>query len=552
MIRTSVSLLATVSLAVTAGGCAVGGCAMSPPSWDDDDAAYDGDDGGVYSDDDDDNADDDDSNDDDDYTDDDTGDDDDNEGDDDDTEDGLEDPCDGLPEEPSTLFMSADDSNSQAAPALARQLIEEGDVIDLFEDPRSYEFLNYYNFYFPPAAPGHVDLVPQIRLDEDGEYSLMIGVVGQEWESIGRRPRVLTFSVDSSGSMSGQPMARVQEVLRAIAGNLEQGDTVNMVAWDSNAITTLAMEVVDGPDDPDLMGAIDDLVASGSTDLDNGLQEAYVLAQASYNEEALNRVILLSDGGANTGVVEETLIAEHADDGEAEGIYLVGVGMDDPAYQYDDTLMNVITDAGKGAYIYIDSNSEADDIFGDDERFLTVMEIGAREVQLSMEMPEGFMMTEFFGEEVSEDPEAVEPQHLAPNDAMVFFQRLVDCTPELHDGSEEFVFSVDWIDPLTREERTDSVTMTMDEMLAAAGTQLLKADVITGYSRALVDVLDQANADRWDYIDEYITLANDAYFITGDTDLAQIVTLLGTFQQNFDGNAVPEERLRPPRTLPVD
>ncbi len=546
MIRTSVSLLATVFLALLLGACA------SPSDRSDDDDAFDGDDGGAYSDDDD-------VTDDDDFSDDDTGDDDDNEGDDDDnegddddTEDAVEDPCDEIPEEPTTLYMSADDSNSQAAPALARQLIEEGDTIELFEDPRSYEFLNYYNFYFPPAEAGHVDLVPQIRLDEDGEYSLMIGVVGQAWESIGRRPRVLTFSVDSSGSMAGYPMQRVQSVLRAIAGNLDEGDTVSMVAWDTNALTPLEMEEVDGPDDPELMAAIDALVASGSTDLDNGLQVAYQLAQSAYNEEALNRVILLSDGGANTGVVEETLIAEHADDAEAEGIYLVGVGMDDPAIHYDDTLMNVITDAGKGAYVYIDSNSEADHIFGDDERFLTVMEIGAREVQLSMEIPEGFVMTEFFGEEFSEDPEDVEPQHLAPNDAMVFYQKLVDCEPEAHDGTEVFTFTATWIDPLTREEREDSVSMTMDEMVAAAGAQLLKAEVITAYSRALVDVLDEANADRWDYIDEIITVANDAYFITGDADLADIVALLGEFQQNFANNVAQDELMRSPRTLPVD
>ena len=82
---------------------------------------------------------------------------------------------------------------------------------------------------------------------------------------------------------------------------------------------------------------------------------AYAEAVAMYGEDRLNRVILLSDGGANVGVTEETLIGEHADDAESEGIYLVGVGMDEVGGAYDDALMDAVTAlSGSGpAYFFL-------------------------------------------------------------------------------------------------------------------------------------------------------------------------------------------------------
>jgi len=211
----------------------------------------------------------------------------------------------------------------------------------------------------------------------------------------------------------------------------------------------------------------------------------------------------------------------------------VGIGMDDAAGSYNDRLMDAISDLGKGAYVYIDTEDEAAVMFGDDERFLTVMEIAAMDVQLEMVMPAGYVMQEFHGEEYSEDPSEVEPQHLAPGDAMLFHQILVDCTPGAHDGSEVFELSVIWIDPLTRSPMSDSITFTASQMLDAAGPQLAKADVVVDYALALTEVWDQPTADRDAYLDERIQAAQTAYFDTGDDDLQEIAELLTAYKNNL-------------------
>jgi len=512
------------------------------PGMDDDDAASDDD---VASDDDDDDdasdddvSDDDTSGDDDvsdddvsdddvsddDVSDDDTGDDD-ATGDDDTTEPEV---CDEVTTEPRTLVMSADDSNSQAAPALARQWIREGVAID--GGMRPYEFLNYYTFNYPAASAGHVDILPQMHVNDDGDYAILVAVVAPDWDAVGRRPRSITFSVDRSGSMGGQPLRNVRATMCEIAGNLQQGDIVSVVTWDSSTSTPLENELVDGPFDADLMAVIDSLNSGGSTNLNAGLTRAYELAEAAYDEDRLNRVLLMSDGGANTGQTDEDIIAVHSEDGDAEGIYLAGIGTASTAHYFDERLMNQVTDAGKGAYVYIDTADEADHIFGDDERFLSVMEVAAREVHLAITLPAGYALQVFHGEEVSGDPHEVEPQHLSPNDAMLYHFVIADCDPANHDGSETFEFRVDWTHPATREAMVDNASFTLDEMLASADSQIVKADAVVEYAKTLIDAPQLTTADGIALIDETIAQVQDAYAQTGDEDLQEIASLLEEYK----------------------
>src|SRR4029079_11725586 len=133
---------------------------------------------------------------------------------------------------------------------------------------------------------------------------------------------------------------------------------VNMVTWNTNNNTLLSGYPVTGPSDPKVLALINGLQASGGTDLHSGLVAGYNLAQANYGTDRLNRLILISDGGANVGVTDKDLIALHSQDADKEGIYLVGVGAG-PAEFYSDELMDTVTDKGRGAYVYLDTPAEA-------------------------------------------------------------------------------------------------------------------------------------------------------------------------------------------------
>lgn len=116
--------------------------------------------------------------------------------------------------------------------------------------------------------------------------------------------------------------------------------------------------------DPTILKTADALTANGGTDLHAGLTRGYALAQKNYLRDASNRVILVSDGGANLGVVSKNLIARHAKDSGKDGIYLAGIDVVTDRSYYD-ALMDAVSDAGKGASIFVHNDAEASRTVGD-------------------------------------------------------------------------------------------------------------------------------------------------------------------------------------------
>lgn len=146
--------------------------------------------------------------------------------------------------------------------------------------------------------------------------------------------------------MEGNPIARERAAVAAMASALQAGDVVNAVTWSDDQVPVLEGHTVTGPDDPVLVSLAASLEANGSTNLEAGLRTSYDLANKYRGAGRLNRVVLISDGQANVGIASEELIGANAEDQDAEGTYLVGVGVGDGV---NDTLMNVVTDAGRGA-----------------------------------------------------------------------------------------------------------------------------------------------------------------------------------------------------------
>jgi Ca-activated chloride channel homolog len=440
--------------------------------------------------------------------------------------------CDDATDEEVVWYLSADDSNSQADATHTRHLITGRDMYA--HGLRTWEFLNYYDFDYSPADEGHVAVVPQLRPvpGDPGAYSLLVGVTSPSMDLAERPPLNITLSVDTSGSMGGPGIGRAKDSMIAMASALQEGDVVSMVRWETSQTIVLDSHVVNGADDAVFLEAIEGLNTGGSTNLSTGLSAAYQLAEANYAPEKTNRVILISDGGANVGTTDEELIAQHADDGEQEAIYMVGVGTP-PAQEYNDLLMDTVTDAGKGAYVYVDRALEAERQFGPDG-LTRNLAVAARDVRLELTLPAGVMMEVFHGEEASTDPTEVQPQHLAPNDSMLYHQVIRDCS-DLDADELEFVFTVTWEDPITREPKVDVAVATLAELEAGAVDQLVKAEAILLYVEALQAVWQIPDwDDRRPYLDDvYGLLVAASLAAPDDPDLSELVDLMDVFRGEF-------------------
>jgi len=422
------------------------------------------------------------------------------------------------------LYLSPDDSNSMSSPVQAREAAF-GTFSSLSAVPiRPWEFFNYYDFDYPPAEPGTVNVTPELMATSTaGEYILQIGVSSATMSEASRPPVNLTLVLDTSGSMSGHSMDMLKATGFAIAASLREGDTVSMVTWNTSNAEVLASHIVQQPNDPILLSAIQALEASGGTDLHGGLVAGYDLAQRVYDKARINRLLLVSDGGANVGVTDIELIGSHADANDEDGIYLIGVGVGDSSTYHDD-LMDAVTDAGKGASVFIASEDEARRMFHRD--FIKTTEIAARNVQLQLDLPPGFSIVKFSGEEYSTDPAEIEPQHLAPNDSMVFHQRIATCDPQSVVDDMPLGVTVAFQDGRTRQPHQVSVTIPFGARLRAPSARMHKGVAVSAYADALKEIRDSGPRADELLAQARADLETATSVSPGDPDLGEMLSVL--------------------------
>ena len=132
-----------------------------------------------------------------------------------------------------------------------------------------------------------------------------------------------------------------------------------------------------------ILGAIDELQPGGSTNLEAGLRLGYEQARESYDEDAVNVVVLCSDGVANVGQTGPGSIIDQIAEEGADGIHLVTVGFG--MGNYNDHLMEQLADLGDGFYSYVDTFEETERLFGTDLTTTLVPVAGEARAQVAFD-----------------------------------------------------------------------------------------------------------------------------------------------------------------------
>jgi len=254
-----------------------------------------------------------------------------------------------------------------ASYAVTRRYLDAGHLPPP-EAVRVEEFLNSFDYGDPPPRHGDFRLIlegaPSAFAPGRGYVTLRVGIRAREVRESQRPPAVLVFCVDVSGSMAGgNRLGLVKRALVELLDHLRPDDRVGLVVYGSRGRVLL---------DPttqhrNIRRAIDRLEPGGSTNAEEGLVLAYRLLDEyadGRNDGRILRVILCSDGVANTGSTGADEILEKIRMERQHGIELstVGFGMGN----YNDILMERLADAGDGRYAYVDSIDEARKIFVDE------------------------------------------------------------------------------------------------------------------------------------------------------------------------------------------
>lgn len=229
---------------------------------------------------------------------------------------------------------------------------------------------------FRIAAEGSQDLWapgPRYRL-------VRFGIAAREVRAGHRPPAVLTFVVDTSGSMRrGNRLELVKDALDLLLNELGPRDRIAVVAYSNSARVVLEPT----SDRYCVRRALHALIPHGSTNVEAGLAIGYGLARRTYEHGAVNRVILCSDGVGNVGATSAEAILERLRDHARDGIELtaVGVGMGN----YNDILLERLADAGDGRYVYVNDLDAARKVFSEElmGTLLTVAEEARAQVEFN-------------------------------------------------------------------------------------------------------------------------------------------------------------------------
>lgn len=266
-------------------------------------------------------------------------------------------------EEPVSTFSIDVDTASYSN---VRRMINQG-YLPPKDAVRIEELINYFDYeYALPKSKNqpfetNVKIVPSPWAE--GRQLMHVAIQGYDIKPEARPPLNLTLLIDVSGSMSDQnklPLA-VQS-LKLLVNELTEQDTVAIAVYAGAAGAVL--EPTSGAQKEKILAALDRLQAGGSTAGGEGIRLAYSLAKQSYDKDAVNRVMLLSDGDFNVGIYDPEQLEDFVSRERESGVYLSILGFG--GGNYNDLLMQKLAQSGNGIATYIDTLNEGRKVLNDD------------------------------------------------------------------------------------------------------------------------------------------------------------------------------------------
>jgi Ca-activated chloride channel family protein len=257
-----------------------------------------------------------------------------------------------------------------------------------YEDAvRIEEMVNYFDYDYPQPV-GNDPFSVSMELGEcpwNPKHQLVqIGLKGKEMDADEVPPTNLVFLLDVSGSMSDDnKLPLLKKAFGLLVDKMRPQDRVSIVVYAS--ATGVVLESTSGSNKEEILSALNDLEAGGSTAGGEGIELAYKIAMDNFIENGNNRVILATDGDFNVGVSSTSELIKMIENKREQGVFLtiLGFGMGN----YKDYRMEEISNAGNGNYAYIDNILEAKKMLGN-ELWGTLYTI-AKDVKIQVEFNPG-------------------------------------------------------------------------------------------------------------------------------------------------------------------
>ena len=375
-------------------------------------------------------------------------------------------------------YFSYDDSASVASVELFKDALEAGAVPDS-DWAKTWEFLNYESFdHLEQQSVGLFDVSMGLWKHADlnnsalDQYEVGVHVSAPYLCMATRKLLNLTILIDVSTSMdeeaprSGLEGGKKPSKLELVRYGMEQmghqlkvGDTVSLVLFSGKAFTTLENFEIGKGTDQDWDKALSEIETLGGTNLQAGVEEAYRVAQKTLDPQRMNRVLLMTDAQTNEGNLDLNMLKNMAARGDQQGVYLSALGI---GHHHNQALLNQITEAGRGAYYTVANKTDMKEAMGD--RFIPLIDVMARNVRFNLEFPGWMRHGKSAAEQVSSNPEEVQPTNFSANTSQYFWEQF-QANKGDYTGQDSVKLTITYQDPNTGQTFEKVIEKPLAEML---------------------------------------------------------------------------------------
>ena len=228
---------------------------------------------------------------------------------------------------------------------------------------RTEEFLNYFTFdYANPAAGENVGINAEVGICpwNPEHYLLRLGLKGKPVAEADMPVANFILMIDTSGSMLGADrLDLLKSGLLNMIDYMRPTDRIAIITYSGEVKMLLESTLV--KDANKIKKAIKSLDASGYTPGGAAMKMAYDEAVEHYIKGGNNRIIMCTDGDFNVGVTSTDALVEMVESYLDKGSYLSIMGFG--TGNFNDSMMESLSNHGNGTYTYIDSEEEMMKVF---------------------------------------------------------------------------------------------------------------------------------------------------------------------------------------------
>ncbi len=173
-----------------------------------------------------------------------------------------------------------------------------------------------------------------------------------------RRPFNLSLVIDRSGSMAGRSLKQALKAAETLVEQLEPDDLLSLVVYDDTVETILPPGNVS--DKQAIREIIRRVRAGGTTNLSGGWLKGCEHVLSRRGADMIHRVLLLTDGQANVGVVDPKVLTATARQRADDGVVTTTLGF---GANFNEDLLIGMAQAAGGNFYFIQTPDDAEEVF---------------------------------------------------------------------------------------------------------------------------------------------------------------------------------------------